>query len=63
MDALLEFDEPLVSLTRPDIAFVAMYILELLRLAPRYFNGLLVVDKLDCFIKDFLARFGFCHKM
>ena len=38
--ALLEFYEPLVTLTRPDITFITMFVFELLGLDTRYFNRL-----------------------
>lgn len=52
---LLELNKPLATLTSPNVALVAVLILELLRLDLRSFEGLEVVDKLDLLVEDFLV--------
>ena len=50
---LLEFHEPLVTLTHLDVAFITMLIPELLSLTTHHFNKLYIMNKFDFLVEDF----------
>jgi hypothetical protein len=54
--AFLELDEPLAALGCPDVALVAMLVLELLCLGVRDLKRLEVMSKLDLLVEGLLLR-------
>lgn len=52
----LELNETLLAFFRPDVALVAMLVLELLGLLLRDLNGFEVMDELNLLIIDLLLR-------
>ena len=65
--SLLELDEPLATFRSPDVALVAVLVLELLSLNFRRFKGLQIVNELNLLMEDLLLRvvsaeqFGLCR--